>query len=130
MSTILVVDDQPELRQLFQRVLLHQGHQVVVAGNGYEGLLALERSAPELILLDMAMPQMDGLTFLKELRARPRGRDLPVIILSGLMSPEQTAAARALGVSDQLVKAEFSIRDLRALVAKYLAGRVPIGKSA
>ena len=120
MGTVLVIDDQPEMRQLFQRVLERQGHRVVCAGNGQEGLRALQSCPAEVVLLDMAMPEMDGLSFLRTLRQQPRWKQLPVIILSGLMSPEQVAAARALGVTDQLVKAQFSMRELRALVARHL----------
>lgn len=123
MSTVLIVDDQPEMRQLFARVLEHQGHQVVPAGNGHEALRALERTQAELILLDMAMPEMDGLAFLRALRARETGRQMPVVILSGLLSPEQVAAARQLGVTDQLIKADFSIRELRAIIARQLAAK-------
>ena len=74
----------------------------------------------QVVLLDMAMPEMDGLTFLRALRNQPKWKELPVIILSGLMSAEQVAAARSLGVTDQLVKAQFSMRELRALVARHL----------
>lgn len=117
---VLVIDDQPEMRQLFQRVLEHQGHRVVCAGNGQEGLRALQTCPAQVVLLDMAMPEMDGLTFLRALRNQPKWKELPVIILSGLMSAEQVAAARSLGVTDQLVKAQFSMRELRALVARHL----------
>lgn len=120
MSTILVVDDQAELRQLFQRVLEGRGWRVTLACNGQEGLDAVEAGAPDLILLDMAMPKMDGLEFLRLLRGRPQWKTLPVIILSGLMSPEQIRAARELGVTDQLVKAEFSMKELRTRVARHL----------
>lgn len=120
MGTVLVIDDQPEMRQLFQRVLEHQGHRVVCAGNGQEGLRVLQSCPAQVVLLDMAMPEMDGLSFLRALRQQPGWEQLPVIILSGLMSPEQVAAARALGVADQLVKAQFSMRELRALVARHL----------
>ena len=120
MSTILVMDDQPELRQLFQRVLENQGYMVATADNGRAGLAAVGAADPQLILLDMAMPLMDGLTFLHELRRLPGRAGLPVIILSGLMSAEQTRAARELGVVDQLVKAEFSMKELRARVARHV----------
>ena len=121
MSKVLVVDDQPELRQLFTRVIERQGHTVTTACNGNEALAALESAAPDLILLDMAMPQMDGLTFLRAMRAKPQFSKIPVIILSGLMSPDQIATARELGATDQLVKAEFSMKDLRARVARQLS---------
>jgi len=125
MSRVLVIDDQPELRQLFQRVLENQGYTVTTADNGQAGLGALDAADPQLILLDMAMPLMDGLAFLRELRKIPRWATLPVIILSGLMSAEQTQTARALGVVDQLVKAEFSMKELRARVARHVPSPVP-----
>jgi DNA-binding response OmpR family regulator len=120
MSTVLVIDDQPELRMLFQRVLESQGYTVLTASNGQEGLDSLDEYAPGIILLDMAMPQMDGLAFLRQLRSRPRWATIPVIMLSGLMSADQTAAARKLGVDDQLIKAEFSMKELRSRVARHL----------
>lgn len=120
MSTVLVIDDQPELRMLFQRVLENQGYTVVTAENGREALIAVDEYEPQLILLDMAMPQMDGLTFLRQLRSQSKWADVPAIIMSGLMTAEQKSAACELGVCDQLVKAEFSMKELRARVAKHL----------
>lgn len=120
MSTVLVVDDQAELRQLFHRVLESQGYRVVSAENGQAGLDVLDSIDPQLILLDNAMPQMDGITFLRNLRQRPRYQTIPVIILSGLMTREQIQSARDLGVTDHLVKAEFTMKELRNRVARLL----------
>jgi CheY-like chemotaxis protein len=120
MGTVLVIDDQLELRTLFSRVLENQGHVVVSVSNGQEALRATETWIPDLVLLDQAMPQMDGLAFLRLIRRRPGWENVPVIMLSGLLSAEQIAAAAILGVSDQLLKGEFSTRELRARVAKYL----------
>jgi CheY-like chemotaxis protein len=120
MSTVLVVDDQAELRQLFQRVLESQGYQIVCAANGQAGLAMLDATNPQLILLDMAMPQMDGITFLRNLRQKPKFQTVPVIVLSGLMSREQIRTARELGVTDTLVKAEFTMKELRNRVARLL----------
>ena len=122
MSKVLVVDDQLELRTLFSRLLENQGHAVVAVGNGSEALRSTETWVPDLILLDLAMPEMDGLTFLRAIRKRDGWLNVPVIMLSGLMSPQQVADARALGVADQLVKGKFSTRELRASVARCLAG--------
>ena len=121
MGTVLVVDDQLELRTLFQRVLEHAGHSVVAVCNGQEALRVTEAWAPDLMLLDLAMPQMDGLDFLRLARGRPSLTNVPVIMLSGLMTADQAAAARKLGVSDQLLKGEFTTRELRARVAKFLS---------
>ena len=120
MGTVLVIDDQLEIRTLFQRVLENGGHRVVAVGNGEEALRATEAWTPELMLLDLAMPQMDGLGFLRLARQRPSLAKVPVIVLSGMMSAEQTAAARELGVADQLQKGAFTTRELRARVAKFL----------
>ncbi|HSZ60025.1 MAG TPA: response regulator [Tepidisphaeraceae bacterium] len=130
MSTVLVVDDQPEMRLLFQRVLENQGYTVVSAENGQDGLRVIDQCNPQLVLLDMAMPRMDGLGFLQAIRAQARWAKLPVIMLSGLMTAEQVAVARELGVSDRLVKAEFSMKELRARVAKHVPAPVSVSKAA
>jgi two-component system cell cycle response regulator DivK len=120
MATVLVIDDQMELRTLFQRVLEHGGHQVVAAEGGEEAVRATESWTPDLVLLDMAMPQMDGLQFLQTVRQRPGWQSVPIIVLSGMLTAEQMAAARELGVCDQLVKGQFTTRELRARVAQHL----------
>ena len=121
MSTILVVDDQPELRLLYQRVLEREGHRVALAAHGNDAIQLMESKPFDLILLDMAMPHMDGLTFLRLVRARPEWSKIPTIILSGLLTHQQSSEARALGATDLLVKAQFSMRELRARVARHLA---------
>ena len=68
MPTILIVDDDPDIRELERAALTHAGHKVVMASNGREALGTLERMRPCLILLDLMMPVMDGLTFLVEMR--------------------------------------------------------------
>ena len=120
MGTVLVIDDQLELRTLFQRLLENAGHHVVAVGDGEAALRATESWAPDLMLLDLSMPQMDGLRFLRLARQRTSLANVPVIVLSGLLTPEQSAAARELGVADQLQKGAFTTRELRARVAKFL----------
>lgn len=122
MSKVLVVDDQLELRTLFSRILENQGCSVIAVGNGSEALRTTESWTPDLILLDLAMPEMDGLAFLRAARARSGWSNVPVIMLSGLMSPAQINEARNLGVADQLMKGRFSTRELRASVARCLSG--------
>ena len=74
MPTVLVIDDQMELRTLFQRVLEHGGYQVITAEGGEEAVRMTEAWIPDLILLDLSMPQMDGFEFLRTVRRRADGR--------------------------------------------------------
>ena len=128
MATILVVDDQIELRTLFQRVLEHGGHRVVAVAGGEEALRSTESWKPDLVLLDMAMPDMDGQAFLRAIRSRDGWQNVPVIVLSGMLTPQQIAAAGELNVCDYLVKGEFTTRQLRARIARHLTPTPPHSK--
>lgn len=121
MATILVVDDEPRIRELLRVALSSQGYKVLLAANGNQALLAMGMSLPDLILSDVAMPEMDGVGFLDILRKTPEWAHIPVILLTGFATAEQQETAKALGAAEQLTKASFSIRELRARVANYLS---------
>ena len=120
MSTILVVDDDPSCRQLLRQLLPRMGHMVIVASNGVDALDALKTHTPDLVLLDLAMPQMDGLSFLRTLRELEQFRSLPVILVSGLASRETVRICASLGVRDYLVKSDFTMQTLCHRLEKYL----------
>jgi CheY-like chemotaxis protein len=126
MATILIVDDEPRMRDLLRAMLAGQ-HKVCVASSGGEALMALEMSRPDLVILDVAMPEMDGIQFLRVLRDSPEWARTPVMLLSAFATPEQHITAEGLGVSDQWTKASFSVRELRQRIAERLAdaGCVP-----
>lgn len=121
MATILIVDDEPILRQLFQKVMEHDGHTVLTAANGREALGILRQQVPDLIMLDMQMPAMDGTTFLRLLRRHQDWANVPVVIMSALASETDVRSVGALGVRDYMLKAGFSLPVLRKRLAKYLA---------
>lgn len=99
---ILVIDDQLQVAHVVADILESQGHQAQVAGSGEEGLLAIEETGPDAVVLDVVMPGLDGIEVLRRIRrTRP---DLPVILLSGTVSDGQIETARALGVTDVLRK--------------------------
>ena len=127
MRTILVVDDDPIVRELFRRLLPRAGYAAVVATNGMDALAALENHAPDLVLLDLAMPKMDGLTFLQVLRQDSECKNVPVILISALASRETVKFAGCLGVRDYFVKSEFSMETLWARIRQYLP---PEGEAA
>ena len=120
MARILVIDDELILRQLFERVLRSEGHEVVVAANGREGLVMMNPQPPDLILLDLVMPVMDGMSFLRSMRRRAEWKDIPVIVVSGVIDRHQVLSVKELGVVDYMLKAGFEMGDLRARLAKHL----------
>ena len=81
-QTVLVVEDDPATRDMLRRSMEKEGWKVCEAANGRIGLDRLAEGMPALILLDLMMPEMDGFTFMQELRTRPDGRHVPVIVIT------------------------------------------------
>lgn len=104
MSLVLVVDDEPDVRMALVTLLKAEGHDVFEAKDGSELLPAVWQKRPDLILLDVSMPKMDGFEALRLLRARPDTRDISVIIVTAKGRPEHKALGRELGISDYICK--------------------------
>jgi two-component system response regulator MprA len=100
--TVLVVDDDPWIREAVELALLSEGYAVLIARDGLEALERIERRRPDLILLDVMMPRMDGMTLVHELRRRGLGRDLPIVLVTA--SPGLCAEAARLGLAGCLPK--------------------------
>lgn len=101
MRTVLVVDDDPIIVKLLSMTLTVNDYNVITASNGEEGLREALEKKPDIILLDIMMPVMDGITMLEELR---KESDIPVIIISAFGSPEKVEKARGLGIECFLSK--------------------------
>jgi two-component system cell cycle response regulator len=103
-NKILTVDDSRTIRLIIQRAF--RGHECVIieAGNGEEGLVAAARELPALIILDITMPVMDGVTMLTKLKQSPELKEIPVIMLTAESSQETVERLKKLGVSDYLAK--------------------------
>ena len=101
---ILVVDDEPDLVSTIQYRLKFAQCTVVTACNGREGLEKAESEHPDLILLDTNMPEMSGHEMLKQLRAKPELKHIPVIMVTAISEPQDIAAASAHGISDYVTK--------------------------
>lgn len=82
-ATVLVVDDDRDVLDTMEEILTAEGHRVLTAANGVDALELAERERPDLVLLDLEMPKMDGRCFLKALRASSALVDVPVVVLSG-----------------------------------------------
>lgn len=101
---ILTVDDSKTIRMIVGRTFRPYDCVVCEAGNGEEGLAAAAREKPDLIILDITMPVMDGVTMLGKLKENPELKGIPVIMLTAESGRENVAHVSKLGVSDYLVK--------------------------
>ncbi|RPJ16940.1 MAG: response regulator, partial [Chloroflexi bacterium] len=110
-QTVLVVDDDPGILAMHSRLIEASGRQAVTARNGREALAVVEQQTPDLILLDLMMPEMDGFEVLDELQARETTRDIPVIILTARILSEADLERCQRGVATILGKGLFSAEE-------------------
>ena len=106
MTKILVIDDEQGIRNLLDTLLRRKGYDVVLAESGRQGLELFRRERPDVIVLDLKMPEMDGLTVLRQIKNLDPGK--PVIILTGAGTAEAEKQVRTLGVTEYVEK-EFSL---------------------
>lgn len=120
---ILVVDDEERLRILLQSYLRQEGFEVVTAADGREALFMARQEQPDLIILDLMMPEMDGFSFM---HAHNKEANTPVIILTAKLEEQEKVLGLELGADDYVTK-PFSLRELTARVRAVLrrAGQVP-----
>ena len=122
MATILVIDDEPGIRDLLDTLLSGKGYDVVLADSGEKGLEVFRRARPDVVVLDLKMPGMGGLTVLQEIRRlNPKQ---PVIILTGAGTPESEQQARELGVTEYVEK-HFSLHLLEDALKRLLSSPAP-----
>ena len=117
MARVLLVEDYDNLRKVYSMVLEASGHQVFSAANGREALATAAAENPEVILLDLLMPEMDGLRFLREFNLKLH-RSTKVIVVSNMASAELTKEAKSLGVSQYLIKANVTPQEIAKVVQK------------
>ena len=133
MSNILIVEDNPSLNNAYKLILEKEGHTITVAFNGLEGLEALDHATPDIILLDLLMPKMGGIKFLRKLNSdgklkadgKKSGKDkqLTIIVLSNLNQDEEVQQALDLGAYKYILKADTSPREL-AMRVNHLLDRL------
>lgn len=128
MAKLLVVDDEVGIRELLSEILSDEGHAVTAAGNAEEARQALAAGAFDLILLDIWMPDTDGVTFLKELSSK-HGLACPVIMMSGHATIDTAVEATKFGACDFLEKPISMKRLLSAVSAGLQAGAASRGEA-
>ncbi|MEK7545913.1 MAG: response regulator [Patescibacteria group bacterium] len=121
-KTVLIVEDEQSMQRALKNKLEHVGYAVVTAADGEEAIGTLRASKPDLVLLDLIMPKLDGISVLHLMKADDAMRALPVIILTNLSSGDKVAEAMQLGTFDFLVKANYSLDDVLKKVNDRLGG--------
>jgi len=104
MARVLVIDDEPDVRWLIRMSLERAGHEVLVAEDGLRGIALAQKQRPEIIVLDLMMPVMDGYAVLAELAKDPRTAEVPVVVLSARAIPDEAERATSAGARRFLEK--------------------------
>jgi DNA-binding response OmpR family regulator len=121
-KTVLIVEDEQSMQRALKNKLEHAGYAVLAANDGEGAMDALKSSKPDLVLLDLIMPKLDGISVLRQMKADDAMRGVPVVILTNLSSGDKVAEAMQLGTFDFLVKANYSLDDVLRKVNDRLGG--------
>ena len=107
-KTILLVEDDAFVSDIYQTKLDKEGFNVEMAVNGVEAMKILEKTKPDLILLDIVMPYMDGMEVLKKLKEKEEWKSIPVVLLTNLSEKEKVEEGLGMGANDYLIKSHFT----------------------
>lgn len=120
MTKIAIIEDDPVISQMYRMKFETDGFDVQLADNGKKGVALVENFGPDIILLDLQMPEMTGDEALMIIRKAPWGKDVPVIILTNLGEEEAPKSLQTLGVQSYIVKAELTPRQVTERVKQAL----------
>lgn len=119
-ETILVIEDDPSVRTLLDKSLSAKGYRIVAADDGLSGLTVLEESRPDLIIVDIMMPRLDGMTFVKAVKGNDRTRSIPIIFLTAKNDPKTMIEGINIGARFYVTK-PFQMDELLSKVQKALS---------
>ncbi len=122
MARILIIEDDPLMSRMYQKIFTFEGYEVELADNGADGLEKVRSQKPNLILLDIMMPKMNGLEVLSKLKSDPATKALPVVILTNLAGEKDAETAMSKGAVKYIVKSEYEPKQVANMVKEVLAG--------
>lgn len=120
MTKIAIIEDDPVINQMYRMKFEADGFEVQLADNGSRGVALVEKFQPDMILLDLQMPQMGGAEALEIIRSHDWGKHIPVIILTNLGEEESPKHLRGLGIDSYIVKADLTPRQVVGRVKEAL----------
>lgn len=118
---IAIIEDEPSIQELYKIKFQSEGYDVSVAINGVDGLELIKKIRPDIVLLDLLMPQMNGDELLAEIRKEQWGKELKVIILTNVSKEEAPDTLKGLGIRRYIVKAEMTTQEVADIVKEELA---------
>ena len=107
-AKVAIIEDDISIVQMYQTKFVSEGYKVETAGNGEAGLELISRFKPDIVLLDIMMPNMNGLDMLRKLRNLPEGRTIKVLVLTNMGDSETATKVYKMAATDYLVKAEMT----------------------
>lgn len=119
-QTILVIEDDQFLRELMVRKIVSEGFNPLESETGEDGLVKIKKEKPDLVLLDIVLPGIDGIEVLKKAKEDPEISSIPIVILSNLAGPEEIERGLKLGAVDYLIKAHLTPREIVEKAKNYL----------
>ena len=111
-TKIAIIEDDAVISQMYRMKFEAEGYDVQMAGNGKIGVELVEKMRPDIILLDLRMPEMDGAAALKAIRSHEWGKDIPVLVLTNVGEEEAPHELRELGILGYIVKADLTPRQV------------------
>jgi len=120
MKKILLIEDDNDQIMLYQAKFELSGYEFLAAENGAKGLELAEKKQPDIILIDLLMSGMDGITVLEKLKQNPKTKNIPAIIVTNLDKHELAKKALALGALDFIVKSRVPLREMMARIESFL----------
>lgn len=120
MKKILLIEDEHYLQKSFKEFFKDKKYKIISAFDGETGLDFAKKEIPDLILLDIILPKINGLDVLKKIKETPETKDIPVIILTNLESVKNVEQAIELGAMTYLIKAQYSLEELEEKIKKII----------
>ncbi len=122
MAKILIVEDDQFMGRMYHKIFTHENHEVEIAVNGEEGLAKAHEWKPDIMLLDIMMPKMNGFQVLESMKKDPALMSVPIIMLTNLAGDQDIEEAKAKGAAEYIVKSNYTPRQILDMVNKILEG--------